>query len=114
MALTAAKADWQIHTDKAVTPESQDIIQRCSSFCWNDAEKGKPALNQPLQSKQAGRCTPLCLPLQEPLTLRERTRPTPTVISRSRLDLSNYSFTPESRISVSDMILLDIHKVVQI
>ncbi|KAG8295108.1 hypothetical protein J6590_087878 [Homalodisca vitripennis] len=44
-----------------------------------------PSSNYPLQSKQG----------QVHLTLRERTPSTPTVISRSRLDLSNYPCTPE-------------------
>ncbi|KAG8323137.1 hypothetical protein J6590_009784 [Homalodisca vitripennis] len=53
------------------------------------------ALNQILQSMQAGGSTP------KPLTSRELTPPTPPslVISRSRLDLSNYPCTPEGSIS---------------
>ncbi|KAG8306826.1 hypothetical protein J6590_037408 [Homalodisca vitripennis] len=68
----------------AVSDSSQAISLR---------KKDKPALNQPLQSKQEGVGTFLCLGWQEPLTLREQTPPTRTVISRSRLDLSNDPYT---------------------
>ncbi|KAG8310882.1 hypothetical protein J6590_055036 [Homalodisca vitripennis] len=58
--------------------------------------KGRPALNQSLQSKQAGSGTSL-LRLARTSEIREQTPPTPTVISHSRLDLSNCPRTPESR-----------------
>ncbi|KAG8333982.1 hypothetical protein J6590_099422 [Homalodisca vitripennis] len=75
-------------------------------------KKEKPALNQPLQLKQAGRGTPLCLGLQEPLNLTGRTLPTSTVISRSRLDLSNYPCTPQiSVFAVSDVQLLRVAQI---
>ncbi|KAG8296738.1 hypothetical protein J6590_050757 [Homalodisca vitripennis] len=60
-------------------------------------KKEKPALSQPLYSKQARGWEPLCLGRQEPLTHREQTQPTPTVISRSRQDVSNCPCAPESR-----------------
>ncbi|KAG8325566.1 hypothetical protein J6590_064348 [Homalodisca vitripennis] len=60
-------------------------------------KKRNPSLNQPLHSKYTWGGIPLYLGWQEPLTLRERTLPTLTVISRSRLDLTNYPCTPESR-----------------
>ncbi|KAG8281292.1 hypothetical protein J6590_061627 [Homalodisca vitripennis] len=62
----------------------------------NDTNLNSP-LNLPLQSKLAGGGTPLCQGWQEPLTLKEQTPPTPTVISRRRLYLSNYACTSESR-----------------
>ncbi|KAG8293059.1 hypothetical protein J6590_027166 [Homalodisca vitripennis] len=61
----------------------RNIIHRGRS-----GEKEKPALNQPLQSKLAGSGTSL-LRLAKTSKVREQTPPTPTVISRSRLDLSN-------------------------
>ncbi|KAG8273188.1 hypothetical protein J6590_025620 [Homalodisca vitripennis] len=58
-------------------------------------KKEKPALNQPLQSKQAGSGT--LMSKLAPLTLREQTPPTPIVISRSRLELLNHSCSTVSR-----------------
>ncbi|KAG8306250.1 hypothetical protein J6590_051594 [Homalodisca vitripennis] len=68
-------------------------------------KKERPALNQPIHSKQAGG-------YQEPLILMERTPPNPTVIFRSRLDLSNFPLYPRiPTFAVSDVPLLDIHKL---
>ncbi|KAG8249225.1 hypothetical protein J6590_024266 [Homalodisca vitripennis] len=59
-------------------------------------KKGRPLLNKPLQSKH-------------PLLGNE---PTPTAISRSTIDLSNYPCTQNLDICAdSDVPLLDIHKV---
>ncbi|KAG8276178.1 Acetyl-CoA acetyltransferase, mitochondrial [Homalodisca vitripennis] len=50
------------------------------SVTTSSKKVGKPALNQSFKSKQVGSGTPSL-----PLILKERTSPTPTVISRSRL-----------------------------
>ncbi|KAG8268836.1 hypothetical protein J6590_017087 [Homalodisca vitripennis] len=55
----------------------------------------KPALSQPLQLKQAGGDTPLCLGWQEPLTRSEQTHQLHQ--SSPVVDLSNCPCTPESR-----------------
>ncbi|KAG8286783.1 hypothetical protein J6590_051772 [Homalodisca vitripennis] len=70
--------------------------RRNSGHCHVSRKKGKPTLEQPLQSKQAEGGAPLCLGWQELLAPRERTPSTPTVISHNRLNLSNHPCTPES------------------
>ncbi|KAG8314529.1 hypothetical protein J6590_091025 [Homalodisca vitripennis] len=88
-------------------PRRQDERRRRGhNLVISPRNKEKLALKQPFQSKQALGGKPLCLDWQKPLALREQTSETSTVISRSRLDLSNYPCALESRNFAVSMPLL--------
>ncbi|KAG8298430.1 hypothetical protein J6590_016328 [Homalodisca vitripennis] len=79
---------------------TQVSIWACSQSAETQIPQQKALISSHVPSEEGEASSEPAYPAkadgEEPLTLRKRTPPTPTVISRSRVYISNYPCTPES------------------